>query len=126
MGAHPSFAPDQTNEKVIRLVDEMMVASGFKHTGTVEFRTGNKIMTGFEMPGGRADAFVTVEGRRRGARLCVQFTGATGDDEFQPNVRAGISRLTVAIIDRFGEDYVATSPCHPGSQEPYWPSGNGS
>jgi hypothetical protein len=46
-----------------------------------------------------------------------------GDDEFEPNAKAGIARLRAALIERFGEDFVTATPC---SQEPYWPGANAS
>lgn len=114
-----AFAPGETNENVNQSVDEMMVAAGFKQavafsTGSAEFRARNKIMTGFAMPDSHADVMLTVEGRPRGAWLCIDVTGRFGDDELPPNVKTGIARLRAALIDRFGEEYVATSPCYSG------------
>jgi hypothetical protein len=118
-----AYAPKQTKEDAARTVDEAMVAAGLKGAAgwqTVSPGVGaeSKIISHSMMPDTRAGVSVMIEGLSRGARICIQITGRTGDDEFEPNAKAGMARLRAALIERFGEDYVTATPC---SQEPYWP-----
>ena len=122
------YAPKQTREDAARTVDEAMAAAGLKEaaawqTAIPGVGAESKISTYFMMPDRRTavSATVDIEGRPRGVRVCMRITGPMGDDEFEPTAKASIARLRAALIERFGDAYVATTPC---SQEPYWPGAN--
>lgn len=118
-----AYAPNQTKEDAARTVGEVIAAADLKGAAgwqAVSPGVGaeSKLTTYFMMPDRRTAVSAMIEGRPRGARVCIQITGPMGDDELEPNAKAGMARLRAALIERFGEDYVTATPC---SQEPYWP-----
>jgi hypothetical protein len=121
-----AYAPKLTKEGAARTVDEAMVLAGLNGAAGWQAVTPgagveSEITTSFTLPDRRTVVSATIEGRPGGARVCMRITGPMGDDEFEPNAKAGIARFRAALIERFGEDYVTATPC---SQEPYWPGAN--
>jgi hypothetical protein len=121
-----AYASGQTREDATRKVDEALVAAELKggarwQTVSAGIGAENEMATYFMMADRPTDLSTTIEGRPSGARVCIRFTGPMGEDEFTPNAKAAIARLRAALIDRFGDAYVAATPC---SQEPYWPGAN--
>jgi hypothetical protein len=121
-----AYAPKQTKEDTAHTVSAAIAAADLKDAiGWQAVGAGvgaeSKLTAYFTMAEGRTVVSATIEGRARGALVCIGVTGPMGDDEFEPNAKAGIARLRATLIERFGKDYVAAAPC---SQEPYWPGAN--
>lgn len=121
-----AFARQQTRAQAARAVDEMIVAMGSRRVSERPAEgqgvpAANEITINFMLPGGRTYVGATIEGRPRGARICIDIVGPMRNEEFEPSTKAAIARLRAALTDRFGERYVAAAPC---SGEPYWPVAN--
>lgn len=86
---------------------------------TDETLADGEIHMTYLLPESRADFSTTVVRHKSGAIACVAFSDF-GTSEFDPDTKAGISRLRAALIERFGEKFVANVPCR-GTSEVYWP-----
>lgn len=103
-----AYAPDRPADDVVGTLDRMLTSLGTERYG--DDRSKHRLNGEF--------INIETDDRPGGTLVCIEAYREYGTLRVNPDVVEVFAQLRTAMATKFGEEFVAPTPCH--ADEPYW------